>query len=57
MALPEILNKDVLANTGAFTVGTWICALVVERKYQRLPKIRNEAVIIVAVATMLRVCS
>ena len=52
MALPEILNKDVLANTGAFTVESLDLRFSngVERKYQRLPKIGNEAVIIVAVS-------
>ena len=52
MALPEILNKDVLANTGAFTIESLDLRFSngVERKYQRLPKIGNEAVIVVAVS-------
>ena len=52
MALPEILNKDILAKTGAFTIESLDLRFSngVERKYQRLPKIGNEAVIIVAVS-------
>ena len=50
MALPEILNKDILAKTSAFTVESLDLRFSngVERKYERLPKIGNEAVIIVA---------
>ena len=51
MALPEILNKDILAKTSAFTVERLDLRFSngVERKYERLPKIGNEAVIIVAI--------
>jgi len=52
MALPEIVNKKVIAQTGAFIVEALDLRFSngVERKYQRLRKGGREAVIIVALS-------
>jgi len=52
MALPEIVNKKVIASTGAFTVEALDLRFSngVERKYERLRKGGHEAVIIVALS-------
>ena len=52
MVLPEILRKEVVAKTTAFRVESLDLRFSngVERKYERLPKIGNEAVIIVAIS-------
>ena len=52
MALPEILKKKVTARTRAFIVETLDLRFSngVERQYERLPKVGNEAVIIVALS-------
>ena len=52
MALPEILKKEVVARTTAFRIESLDLRFRngVERRYERLPKVGNEAVIIVAMS-------